>query len=255
MTRLELVNLRVQFGGLTAVDDVSFAVADDAATALIGPNGAGKTTCFNVISGLQRPSSGHVIFDGADFTRLGPHRHTGIGRTFQRIALVADMTARENVMIGLHRRTVNSFLRTALRTAAVRRSERLIRDQADELLDEFGLSEIADRPAGTLPIGHQRLVELARAQALRPRLMLLDETASGLSPTELDLVADQITRIRLGGCALLIVEHDMRFVARLAEHLVVLQYCRKIFDGTVEAGMRDEAVIGAYLGTRQTPDA
>jgi ABC-type branched-subunit amino acid transport system ATPase component len=208
-----------------------------------------------VISGLQRPDAGQVRFDGVDVTRLGPHRRTGIGRTFQRIALLPAMTVRENVMIGFHGQTINSFLRAAARTPGVRRSERLIEAQTAGLLEEFRLSDLADRTAGTLPIGHQRLVELARAQALRPRLMLLDESASGLSAAELDTVAEQIGRIRRRGCALLLVEHDMRFVSRLAEHLVVLQHGRKIFDGPVSKGMQDEAVVTAYLGTKQARNA
>jgi len=255
MPILELADVRVNFGGLTALDDVSFSVSHGGSTALIGPNGAGKTTCFNVISGFQRLERGSVRFEGKEITSAPPHRRGGIGRTFQRIALVADMTVRDNVMLGFHARAVGSFLRSGLRTRAVRTSERTIRADTDALLESYALSGLGNRLARTLPLGLQRLVEMARAQAQQPTLMLLDEAASGLDLAEIDQIVERIGHIRAAGCALLIVEHDMRFVTRVAEHLVVLHYGRIIFDGPVEAGMRDSAVRAAYLGTERAADA
>jgi branched-chain amino acid transport system ATP-binding protein len=255
MSLLELSGISVRFGGVAALTDVSFQVAVGGATALIGPNGAGKTTCFNVISGFQRPAAGTVAFDGTDMTNAPPHRRAGIGRTFQRIALVAGMSVRENVMLGLHGRAVGSFLRAGLRTPSVRASERVIADATDALLDDYGLSEVADRPALTLPLGVQRLVEMARAQAQMPRLMLLDEPASGLDQAEIGMIAERIARLRAEGRGLLVVEHDLSFVTRVASHLVVLQYGRIIYDGPVAAGMDDEAVRSAYLGMARVVDA
>jgi branched-chain amino acid transport system ATP-binding protein len=254
-TILEMSGVSVRFGGVVALDGVGFSIPAAGATALIGPNGAGKTTCFNVISGFQFPNSGSVNFAGRNVTRIAPHRRTGIGRTFQRIALVPEMSVRENVMLGFHGRAVGSFFKTGLGAPSVRDSERRIRVETNALLAEYDLDAVADRPAATLPLGLQRLVEIARARAQQPRLMLLDEAASGLDLAELDLIAHRISQIRAGGCALLIVEHDMRFVTRVAEKLIVLHYGRVIFDGTVAAGMEDERVRAAYLGAARKHDA
>lgn len=255
MAILDLHDVSVRFGGLAALDGVSFGVGEGGATALIGPNGAGKTTCFNVISGFQRADTGRIRFRDVDMTTAPPHLRAGIGRTFQRVELVAGMSVRENVMLGFHTRAIGSFVRTGFRTRGVRASEAQIRAQTDALLEEYGLAAFADRPSLTLPLGYQRLVELARAQAQKPSLMLLDEAASGLDLSEIDLIAGRIAQIRATGCALLIVEHDMRFVTRMADHLIVLHYGRIIFDGSVSAGMQDAAVTSAYLGTARANDA
>ena len=245
---LEVSGVSVRFGGLQALDGVSFTVQDGGATALIGPNGAGKTTCFNVISGLQRPDAGSVRFAGRDVTRVAPHRHRGIGRTFQRVELVAGMTVRENVLLGYHRTLPGGLLRSGLGS---RRRERAVRAEAAARLEEVGLAAFADRPAGTLPLGLQRLAELARAEAQGPRLLLLDEAASGLATEEMERLVERVQAARRRGCAVLLVEHNMRFVSRIVERVVVLRYGRVIFDGTLADGMRDPAVMDAYLGQEQ----
>ena len=245
---LEIVGVSVRFGGLQALDDVSFAVADGGASALIGPNGAGKTTCFNVISGLQRPGRGAVRLGGRDVTRLPPHRRRGLGRTFQRVELVGGMSVRDNVLLGFHATLPGGLLRSGLRSPRLSRREHDAGAAVDRLLDEVGLTAYSDRRAETLPLGLQRLAELARAEAQNPRLLLLDEAASGLSGGEMERLVEHVKAARRRGCAVLLVEHNMRFVSRIVERLVVLSYGKVIFDGELERGMRDPAVMAAYLG-------
>jgi branched-chain amino acid transport system ATP-binding protein len=245
---LRLERITVRFGGNTALSDVSFAVTEGSIAALIGPNGAGKTTAFNVISGLLAPGGGRVFFAGQDLGSVSAQRRLGIGRTFQITQLFGGMTVRENVMVGLHRSHAASLMETGLRSRRVRREEAATMRAADELLGTFGLARLAERPAAALPLGQQRLLELARAVAGAPRLLMLDEAASGLSPAERAELAGHIRRLRERGTTILLVEHNMRFVNELAEHLVVLNYGSVIFDGALAAGMRDPAVISAYLG-------
>lgn len=244
---LELSDVSVRFGALQALDRVSFAVEPGSVCALIGPNGAGKTTCMNVLSGLQRPTGGAVRFRGSDVTGWSPHRRRGIGRTFQVVQLF-PMTVRENVMVGLQPRLRTRLLRAGLRTPGVRREERWVRERADELLAEVGLLTLADRPAQQLSLGQQRLVELARALAGEPELVLLDEAASGLSPEEIEGIVRQVGRLRDQGRTVLLVEHNMRFVNRTADRLLVLDYGSLIFDGLPSQGLTDRAVVAAYLG-------
>jgi ABC-type branched-subunit amino acid transport system ATPase component len=243
---LELDDISVRFGALQALDGVSLAVERGSVCALIGPNGAGKTTCMNVLSGIQVPTGGSIRFDGKDVTRRRPHRRR-IGRTFQIVQLF-PMTVRENVMVGLQPRLRMGLLRAGLRTPGVRREERWVRERADELLLEVGLIHLGDRPAQQLSLGQQRLVELARALAGEPELVLLDEAASGLSPQEIGGIVDQVHRLREQGRTVLLVEHNMRFVNRTADSLVVLDYGKVIFSGRPAEGLADEAVVTAYLG-------
>lgn len=245
---LEIEGVSVRFGGLQALDDVSFEVAEGGASALIGPNGAGKTTCFNVISGLERPGRGLVRLGGRDVTRLAPHRRLGLGRTFQRVELVGGMSVRDNVLLGFHTALPGGLLRSGLRSPGLSRREHDAEAVVERLLDEVGLTAYAERRAEMLPLGLQRLAEVARAEAQSPRLLLLDEAASGLSAAEMERLVEHVLAARARGCAVLLVEHNMRFVSRIVEQLVVLSYGKVIFDGELEHGMRDPAVMAAYLG-------
>lgn len=246
---LRLSEVSVRFGGIVALSDVSFSVRRHSITALIGPNGAGKTTCFNAISGTQRVSAGRVEFEGRNITGWQPHRRAGMGRTFQIVQLFGEMTVRENVLVGLHPELHGGLIATGLRLPFVKAQERRAVEKADELLGRVGLAHLAGRPARTLPLGQQRLLELARGLAAEPRLMLLDESASGLSPSELGELVRQVRLLHEAGVTVFLVEHNMRFVNRLAQHLVVLNYGSVLFDGPLEDGVKDPAVISAYLGT------
>ena len=247
---LRLDGITVRFGGLLALSDVSFRVPAGAIAALIGPNGAGKTTCFNVISGLQRADAGAVRFESFDYTRRAAHRRRGLGRTFQITQLFGDMTVRENVLVGLMPARPAELFAAGLRTPAAGQSERAARAEADVLLETFGLAAFAERKASALSLGEQRLLELARAVASRPKLLMLDEAASGMSPSEIAILADHIRRLRGEGVTVLLVEHNMRFVNELAEHLIVLNYGAVIFEGALAEGVRHPAVVSAYLGRK-----
>jgi branched-chain amino acid transport system ATP-binding protein len=249
VTLLQLDGVDVRFGGLDALKRVSFSVEPGSATAVIGPNGAGKTTCFNVISGFQAPLAGTVSFEGRDITRVPPYGRIGIGRTFQIPQLLTSMTVRENVMLAFDRHGPQGLLASGLALRKAREHERRARRATDSILESMGLGGVASRPSAGLTLGQQRLVELARAIAADPRLLLLDEAASGLSGAETDEFVQHVERLRERGCAVLAVEHNMRFVSRIADRLVVLHYGDVIFNGLLADGMRDEAVMAAYLGT------
>jgi ABC-type branched-subunit amino acid transport system ATPase component len=246
---LAVEGLSVHFGGVRAVDDVTLAVRRGSVTALIGPNGAGKTTCFNVISGIQAPTRGTVRYKGRDVTRLPPFARRGIGRTFQIVQLFGEMTVIENVLVGLQRTFRGGLPATALRWPGLKAQETRAAARARELLCDVGLEGVAERPAGTLSLGQQRLLELARALAGDPELILLDEASSGLSPAEIDDFVARVQGFNGRGGTVLLVEHNMRFVNRLASDLVVLNYGKIIFDGAPGVGMRDPAVVSAYLGS------
>jgi branched-chain amino acid transport system ATP-binding protein len=247
---LNLERVSVRFGGNAALSDVSFAVRGGSITALIGPNGAGKTTAFNVISGLLTAGGGRVLFAGDDITRRPAHRRRGIGRTFQITQLFGDMTVRENVMVGFHPRHRGGMIEAGLRSPRIRRQENGAAAEADALLATFGLAPLGERRAASLSLGQQRLLELARAAAGAPRLLMLDEAASGLSLAERRELANHVRRLRDGGATILLVEHNMRFVNEMAEHLVVLNYGTVIFDGILADGIRHPDVVTAYLGRR-----
>ncbi|NKC05092.1 ABC transporter ATP-binding protein [Brucella haematophila] len=239
-----------RFGGLTAVDNVSFDVPERGVTAVIGPNGAGKTTLFNLIAGSMPPSEGEIILLGSNVTSLRTETRAGLGlvRTFQLVKLFQDLTALENVKVGFHLRTKGGLFAALLRPGWQRQSEREVEEKAKALLDLVGLSSVADSPAATLPYGQQRLLEIARAMAARPRVLLLDEPAAGLNAEESERLAETVRMIAADGIAVLLIEHDMKLVMDIADEVVVLDYGRKIAQGTPEAVRRDPAVIAAYLG-------
>ena len=247
---LEVRGLTREFGGLTAVREVSFTVAPGQIKALIGPNGAGKTTIFNVIGGVLAPTRGRVFFDGAPLRARSPHAVAarGIGRTFQLVQLFGEMSVLENVLVGCHRRGRAGFTACALRTRAMREEERRLRARAEEVLALVGLSARASLPAAALPYGEQRLVEVGRALAMEPKLLLLDEPGAGLDRDEQARLAALIRDIRDGGTTVLLVDHHMDFVLDLSDEVVVLSYGEKLAEGRPEAVRSDPAVVAAYLG-------
>lgn len=250
MSLLEVRQLHKKFGGLHAVNDVSFTVEKGSIKSVIGPNGAGKTTLFNLITGTLGASSGEVIFDGRRISGRKPHQIAarGVARTFQNIKLFHGMTVLENVMVGRHLRSASGFLSSMLHLPWTLAEERLIREKAMELLERLEIADFADMEASSLAFGQQRAVELARALALEPSLLLLDEPAAGLNIYETAEVARLIGRIRDLGITILLVEHDMSLVMEISDEIVVLSFGQKIAEDIPEAVQRNEEVIKVYLG-------
>jgi branched-chain amino acid transport system ATP-binding protein len=249
---LEVDGLTISFGGVTALQDVSFGVARGAICGLIGPNGAGKTTLFNCISRLYEPNAGAILFDGRRLARYSRHEMAalGVARTFQNVALFSTMTTRDNVRVGAHALARGGFLANALSLPSAAREGRRVAERAEALIEEFGLQRVADRPVGELPFGLRKRVELARALAIEPKLLLLDEPAAGLNREEVDALADEIRAIRdRRGVAILLVEHHMNLVMRVSDRVVALEFGRVIANGTPGAVRSDPEVVRAYLGS------
>ncbi len=258
MALLELADVGKSFGGLAAVSDVSFGVDEGEILGLIGPNGAGKTTLFNVITSIFPPTRGRVFFRGESIGGLRPHSivKKGISRTFQNIRLFSGMTARENVMVGRHARCRTGIWGSVLRTGSQRAEEARIREKTDELLALMGLAGGEELPAGKLPYGHQRRLEIARALAAEPSLLLLDEPAAGMNDSETREIQHLILTIRALGVTVLLIEHDMSLVMKVCDRLIVLNFGHKIAEGTPEEVRGDPEVVEAYLGREEDePDA
>ncbi|MBN8915974.1 MAG: ABC transporter ATP-binding protein [Rhizobiales bacterium] len=247
---LEVEGLTCRFAGVTAVDDLSFRVKAGEIKAVIGPNGAGKSTLFNMIAGVTRPTDGAIKFDGARVDRLPTHARArrGIARTFQNLQIFREMSVLENVMVGRHLRGRATTLSALLHIPSVGAEERAMEATAMALLERFGLAAKAGLPAGSLAFGQMKVLELARALASEPRLLLLDEPAAGLPHAEADKMAETIRDLNRDGMTVLLVEHNMRMVMSLSHDILVLNNGRRIAEGTAEDVRRHPEVLSAYLG-------
>lgn len=247
---LEVRDIKKYFGGIVALRDISFHVNKGQIKAIIGPNGAGKTTLFNCISGLLKADNGTIDLFGKSILGLPPHKIAakGISRTFQNVAIFPDMTAWENVMVGRHCCSKSEILSAGFRFPAMKKEERVIREKAWHFLDFVGLKSQGGKKAGELPLGDRRLMEIARALATEPKLVLLDEPAGGLNTKETERLAELIYSIRESGVTVLVVEHDMNLVMEISDEIVVINFGEKLAEGSPLSVKNDPCVINAYLG-------
>ena len=255
---LDVRNLGIDFGGLTAVDGFNITVGPTEISGLIGPNGAGKTTIFTLLTGVYQPTRGSVLINGIDIKGMPTHKvnRLGIARTFQNIRLFTDMTALDNVKVGMHHAIKCSFLSSLLHLPSYYKAEKKANEKAMELLDFMGLADVADVKAGSLPYGVQRRLEIVRALATNPSIILLDEPAAGMNPSETTELMHQIRRIRdTFHIAIFLIEHDMNLVMNVCEAIAVVNYGRLIAKGTPDEIRANPAVIEAYLGKEDSADA
>ncbi len=247
---LEVKGITQIFGGVTALEDVSFSIAKGHITGVIGPNGAGKTTLFNIVTGIYSQTCGTVSLDGRDISGLPPEKLASLGmvRTFQNIELFGQMTVRENVMVGLHSKSSCGLISCAFKAPWATSEERRIREEAMKWIDFVGITDLADATASNLPFGKGRLLEIARALALEPGIILMDEPAAGLNSQETLGLADLIRRIRDMGITVVLVEHDMELVMDICDRIVVLNLGKKLAEGTPRQIQENPEVIAAYLG-------
>ncbi|MGB7340070.1 MAG: ABC transporter ATP-binding protein [Phototrophicaceae bacterium] len=248
---LELKQVSRQFGGLAALSNVDMRVEQGQIVGLIGPNGAGKTTTINNITGLDHPTSGEIYFDNQPIHNAQPHHitHMGIARTYQNIRLFGDMTAYENLLIGQHKQGKATLLESILMLPRHHAQEKLLNAQATQLLARFNLADVAQVRADNLPYGDQRRLEIARALATDPKLILLDEPTAGMNPTETKAVGEQILQLRADGITVLVIEHDMSLIHQVCDEVYVLNFGQMIANGTPDAIRQNPLVIEAYLGT------
>jgi branched-chain amino acid transport system ATP-binding protein len=256
MTLLAVQSLGIDFGGVRAVDQVSFTALPGEILAIIGPNGAGKTTLFNLISGLYRPKSGCVLLAGDDVTSMPPHElaRRGLSRTFQNLQIFFRMSVIENVMVGRHLHENRNILMHLGMLSLLAGQNRRSRVKAKELLELVGLTDVADRPAGTLPYGALKRLEIARALATEPRLLMLDEPAAGCNAVETAEIDGVIQKIKEQGVAVILVEHDMKLVMKISDRVHVLDQGRTLAEGTAEEVRGNPAVIAAYLGAQASKE-
>jgi branched-chain amino acid transport system ATP-binding protein len=246
--------LSKEFGGVCAVDSLSFAIPPGEVYSIIGPNGAGKTTLLNLLTGIYVPSGGRILLDETDVTGRAPYQfaEAGMARTFQNLQVFFNMSALENVMVGRYRRERCSLATVLLRTPALARAERACREEAAELMRFVGLADWLDARADAMPYGALKRLEIARALATQPRVLLLDEPAAGLNPAEMRDIGELIGKLRSRGHTVVLVEHNMRLVMGVSDHVLVLDYGRKLAEGAAEEVRSDPRVVEAYLGKAAT---
>jgi branched-chain amino acid transport system ATP-binding protein len=248
---LEIKNITKSFGGVVAINDTSFSIDKNEIFGLIGPNGAGKTTMFNIITGNYKPTSGQVFLDGNKITNKKNFKivRAGIARTFQNIRLFSSMSVLDNILIGLENQTNYTYLESILRFPRYFSQEKRVKEKAVEIMEFLGIEKFKDELATSLSYGSQRKVEIARALATSPKLLLLDEPAAGMNPNETKELAELLFKIRdKFDITILLIEHDMKFVNHLCDRVMVLDYGKTIFEGKIEDAIKDEEVIKAYLG-------
>jgi branched-chain amino acid transport system ATP-binding protein len=250
MAVLEVFDLSKTFGGVLAVQNVSFSVEAGIVYSVIGPNGAGKTTLFNLITGIYEPNSGEIRLDGELVTGRAPHElaRKGVARTFQNLQICMNMTAIENVMVGGHLSLDRNLIKGMLRFPSLRRADAVLRDRAAELMTYVGLDAYRGAEAGAMPYGALKRLEIARALAAQPRIIFLDEPAAGFNPTETAEIDGLVRKIADSGITVVLVEHDMKMVMNISDRILVLNYGKKLTEGAARDVRRDPAVIAAYLG-------